>query len=370
MGPAGSGKTFLMRDLIQEGLRYGWQPVVAAPTGRAARRLGQSTGLSAQTIHRLMYAKVESTDGAPMFTAKRRPLSPNHLLVIDEASMVGSKLYGELNQWLGSPARCRVLYVGDREQLEPVKDTWGPDLMKPTAALTQVHRQALGNPIISFATAIREGSGDAWMRNWNLTEAGKPGANVTFGRGYEHAIRWYLERRHQRDTTLITYTHDIRKLIATLVKQWRGATAPIAVGDRLLARVNLGNLDIMNGDVFTVTGVERADRYRTDWLRVEVAERQEPILVNLELFEQPATAFWQWRATQGETTRALPFVHVWAGEALTVHLAQGSQWDDVGYVWCDLFTAMRRKPSRRLEAKRFLYTAATRAVENLAMFVP
>jgi ATP-dependent exoDNAse (exonuclease V) alpha subunit len=192
---------------------------------------------------------------------------------------------------------------------------------------------------------------------------------VTFGHGLDHVVRWYLERRETRDTALITYTHDVRKRINLRVKQLRGASyARIAVGDRLLARVNAGHLDVMNGDVFTVTGIERADSTRTDWLSVEVAERTDPILVNLDLFEQHPSAFWQWRNREGAHIRELPFVHVWGGEALTVHVAQGSQWDDVGFVWCDTLTRMRQRANRRDEARRLLYTAVTRAAENLVIF--
>lgn len=363
VGPAGSGKTYLMRALLGEAIAQGWDYMLACPTGRAARRLAQSTTKPAQTCHRLMYTRPEqSAAGVPLFLSKRPPPSDNHIVIIDEASMVGKKLYKELNSW--KRPKTRTLYVGDREQLEPVNDTWGPDLAAPTAALTQVHRQALGNPIIAMATAIREGGGDAWIRQWN-SRATRESA-IAFGHGIAHAVDWYLEARRTRDVALITYTHDVRRLISRIVKARRGSTRTVDVGDRLLVRVNMAGLDLMNGDVLTVTHVEEADSYQRDWIRVDVAERNEPILVNLALYEQPPNEFWSWRASQGDRIKEMPFVHVWSGEALTVHLSQGSQWDDVGFVWCPTFTNMRRR--KKEEARRFLYTAVTRAAENLRIF--
>lgn len=363
VGPAGSGKTYLMRSLLQEAKGLGWDDVLACPTGRAARRLAQSTGRPAQTCHRMMYSRVEQrVDGSPMFVDTRQPPGDEALIVVDEASMLGKKLYTKLCAW--KRRRTRILFVGDREQLEPVDDVWGPDLKQPTAALTTIHRQALESPIIRLATAVREGRGDPWIRDWNRQV--RPDSAIAFGHGIDHAVSWYLNQRDSADVALITYTHEVRRAISRVVKARRQAYNIIDVGDRLLVRVNAASLDLMNGDVLTVTHVEQADSYRTDWLRVDVAERNEPILVNLTLFEQPPSAFWAWRAQQDDVIRSLPFVHVWSGEALTVHLAQGSQWDNVGFVWCRHFTRMRRREPD--QARRFLYTAVTRAAKNLGIF--
>jgi exodeoxyribonuclease-5 len=360
-GPAGSGKTTLTKHIIKA---FGKKTVIGCPTGKAALRAQQVTGCPASTLHRLMYKGVElAADGELLFSDLTDPLSASrHLLVVDEVSMMGTKLYKDLRQW--APRTLPILYVGDAEQLEPVRDTWGVDLRNPTAALTQVHRQAQGSPIIDLATAVRQGNGDGWLGQWNPEESED---RVTLQHGLENAIRWHLDRRVSgRDSTLLTYTHQTRRTANVAIRGALGLVGPVCAGDRLMVKVNNRRTGLMNGEVLNVTRVEHRPVFnRADYIRVFTKERDYPLMINTELIERTAGDYWKWWNRAGDD-KEYPFVHVWYGDCLTVHSSQGSEWDEVGFIWDWAYKRMRKKEPDA--ARRFLYTAVTRASKNLAIF--
>ncbi|MCL2029730.1 MAG: ATP-dependent RecD-like DNA helicase [Deltaproteobacteria bacterium] len=154
-GGPGTGKTTLTRAItaIFGALRA--RQALVAPTGRAARRLAEATGLGAKTIHRLL-------EYAPQVGFQRHPERKLEvdLLLVDEASMVDLPL---MNQLTGAmPHTARLILVGDRDQLPSV----GPgrvlaDLIDSGSVavtrLTEVHRQAEGSQIVRAAHQVRRG---------------------------------------------------------------------------------------------------------------------------------------------------------------------------------------------------------------------
>jgi exodeoxyribonuclease V len=353
VGPAGSGKTTLTRTIIETTER----PVVlGAPTGKASLVLAKATGRRASTLHRLLYGTVsEDEDRNPVFGRPSAPCAPGDLLIIDESSMVGEKLYDEFMSWV--PEGATVLFVGDREQLPPVRGTWGPELVNPTAALTEVHRQAQGNPIISYATAIREGrAGDF--------EGDPDDPRLQMEESFHAAVQWLVgERKAGNDATLITFTHKVRKALNKAVRDELGlseAKHPIVSGDSLVVRYNNYKLGLMNGEVVTVEDVLDTTG---GVLEVVLKECPVPVLISVDHIGGDGRDF---RDLQ-KRFRRYNLLHVHYGQCLTVHSSQGSQWDNVGFAWDNAYERMEsRNPE---EGRRFLYTAVTRAAENLKIFV-
>jgi exodeoxyribonuclease V alpha subunit len=155
-GLPGTGKSASMRALVDV-LKANKRSVrLAAPTGKAARRLAESTGADATTIHRLLEW---APDGG--FTRdEENPIEGADVLVVDEASMLGVQLACALMDAVGP--RTHVLLVGDPDQLAPV----GPgrvleDLIDsgaiPTVRLTEIFRQAARSMIVRAAHAINAG---------------------------------------------------------------------------------------------------------------------------------------------------------------------------------------------------------------------
>lgn len=148
-GFAGTGKTTVIKTLLRE-LRLTHNVAVCAFTGKACNVLMRK-GIPASTLHSLMYDVIENEDGTIDFHIKPFLAGEPSLIIVDEASMVSTQLYNDLMRF-GKP----VVFVGDPGQLEPVGDN--PNLMKsPDFTLTKIHRQAEASPILSLATAIRQG---------------------------------------------------------------------------------------------------------------------------------------------------------------------------------------------------------------------
>ena len=156
-GGPGTGKTFAMRSLVEVLRGAGRRVRLCAPTGKAARRLAESTGHDATTIHRLLEWSGE--DGG--FTRDASdPIPGADLLVVDEASMLSLRLADALFQAVGP--RTHVLLVGDADQLPPVgagrvlDDLLDSDAV-PAVRLTEIFRQAARSLIVRAAHAINHG---------------------------------------------------------------------------------------------------------------------------------------------------------------------------------------------------------------------
>jgi exodeoxyribonuclease V alpha subunit len=155
-GGPGTGKTTLLRSLLIALDDAGIRPALAAPTGRAARRLAEACGREAKTIHRLLEYSPE--DGS-FLRNEAFPLRTNYLIV-DEASMMDIELAASLLRAL--TANASVLLVGDRDQLPSVgpgsvlKDIIASGAV-PVVHLRQVYRQAQQSLIIANAHRLNHG---------------------------------------------------------------------------------------------------------------------------------------------------------------------------------------------------------------------
>jgi exodeoxyribonuclease V alpha subunit len=155
-GGPGVGKTTIVRGIVSILSRKGLTVSLAAPTGRAAKRLGEATGATASTLHRLL--EWRPAEGQFARNADR-PLGCD-VLVVDEASMLDVRLAADLVGAL--PDRARLVLVGDVDQLPSV----GPGTVLrdviasgavPTVRLTEIFRQAAESLIVTNAHRIHDG---------------------------------------------------------------------------------------------------------------------------------------------------------------------------------------------------------------------
>jgi len=368
VGAAGCGKTTLMRSTIQiVEEELGRACTLLAPTGKAAFRLSEVTGRACSTVHKALYPRVsrDKATGELHFHSPQGVCGPGQLAVIDEASMVGPKLYNDIHQSL--PARAQVLYVGDKEQLMPVdpkakpgSPTWGPSMEEPDAELTKVHRQQDGNPILAYATAIREGWGNDWSQTYEHDSD-----QLQVYRGYQSAMKWTLDQyKAGLDATVLTYTNRMRHKLNRDIRQGLGLyrEGPVVPGDRLLVRVNNHDLQLMNGEVVTVEAVEHAVSDICANAVVVHTERGS-FLLNLDYFNGSKNHYIEWK--QKRAKRDPVWVHCDHGFALTIHASQGSEWERVCVVVDG--AVLRRTRESPDEGRRMIYTAVTRARDQLAM---
>ena len=135
-----------------------YTPVLTATTNKAAENLTQITGDEAKTIHSHLGLRVQTDFKTNITTLIPRSnnMDKRHqeLLFIDEASYIDAQLLGYIFKLT---VNCKIVFIGDPAQLTPVKSIGAPvfDAKFPGAALTQVVRQAEGNPIVDLATKFR-----------------------------------------------------------------------------------------------------------------------------------------------------------------------------------------------------------------------
>ncbi|HEY4185422.1 MAG TPA: ATP-dependent RecD-like DNA helicase [Polyangia bacterium] len=155
-GGPGVGKTTIVRGIVSILSRKGCKVALAAPTGRAAKRLSEATGQTATTLHRLLeWRPAEGVFGR----APSRPIDAD-LLVVDEASMLDVRLAADLVAALAPGSR--LVLVGDVDQLPSVGpgtvlgDLIASDVV-PTVRLTEIFRQAGQSLIVRNAHRIHDG---------------------------------------------------------------------------------------------------------------------------------------------------------------------------------------------------------------------
>lgn len=159
-GGPGTGKTTTINAIIKAFEERGMEVLLAAPTGRAAKRMTETTGKDAKTIHRLLEITFGKDELHQHFERNEDYPLEGDVLIIDEASMIDVTLMYHLLKAV--PVGMRVLFVGDRDQLPSV----GPgNILKnmiesgviPTVMLDKIFRQALESEIIMNAHRINKG---------------------------------------------------------------------------------------------------------------------------------------------------------------------------------------------------------------------
>ncbi len=333
-GYAGTGKTTLARHLA-EGVDG--DVVFAAYTGKAALVM-QSRGChNARTIHSLIYRPKEVESEEPSFVLNGDSEAADaKLIVIDECSMVDEELGRDLLSF-GRP----VLVLGDPAQLPPVKGGGYFTEAEPDVMLSEVHRQAAGDPIVRLSMIVREG-GRPTLGDYGATR---------------------VIRRDDIDSAAVLSADQVlvglnrtrrlyNKRIRTLLNRTSQTPEP---GDKLVCLRNDRAKGLLNGGVWRV---QTATGVRNGKLRMGVVPDEDPgrkpqrIGVAPVFFETEDEIPFSLRKNSDEFDY---------GYALTVHKAQGSQWDEV--VLFDESYAFRE------HRNRWLYTGVTRASKRLILVI-
>jgi len=329
-GWAGTGKSTLAVHLAQDVRNVKF----AAFTGKAALVMRKRGCKGAQTIHSLIYTLVSEKDGEPRFVLDdESPAADADLIVIDEVSMVDEQLGKDLLSF-----GVKVLVLGDPFQLPPVQGAGFFTADEPDLMLTEIHRQAADNPIIHLSMQVREGG---------FLERGSYGESIVVGR--EHVERNAVLEADQvlvgRNRTRLQYNDRLRELKGLPFHE------PVE-GDRMVCLRNNPRKRLLNGQIWYVTEVlKRSNGKYTLMLGADEGKGEAKVLTHKAFFSGEEEALsWPERRQFDEFT---------FGYCLTVHKAQGSQWDNV-YLFDESFVF-------REERARWLYTGITRAAERITV---
>lgn len=338
-GYAGTGKTTVIAYIVNS-WPYG-KLLIAAPTGKAAQRLREK-GVDACTIHQLAYRFAgHDADGNPEFDW--HGMARDRLVIVDEASMVNSEIYGDLID-----NGYRILFVGDHGQLAPVGGD--PGIMRnPDFALSVIHRQDDAG-LLSFAHDLREGrmpeaQGAAevlHIKPWDESDVLQTLAQA------DTAICWKNDNRHWLN-------HEIMQRLGVipgdLPYDHKSARAVLkhleSTGEwfKLLVLRNNYRMGVANGQVVEAK-ITKVTRVSSVFGKVRKNGREFDASLDKDTFRASARGM------------ECPRDHIMGdfGYCLTAHKAQGSEWP---------WVAVYDDYTKRDERARWAYTAATRAKDRL-----
>lgn len=333
-GYAGTGKTTLAKHFAEQ---IDGDVCFAAFTGKASLVMRKNGCEGARTIHSLIYiGQLNKKTGEMTWKLnKGSPLADAAIVIIDECSMVDEELGKHLMSF-NKP----ILVLGDPAQLPPVSGAGFFTEHKPDVMLTEIHRQAEGNPIIHLATQVRNGV---------IPNLGTYGESRIVSKLASTDALDADQIIVGRNITRENLNSKMRKLIKL------DPSSPVQ-GDRLICLKNNKKLGIFNGGMFTVEKIPETN-YKTDFLQMDLNSDDEdrPILKTKihKSFFMDGVPKPDWKVLKG--SQEMDYAY-----AITCHRAQGSQWDNVlvyDESWCF-----------REHSFRWLYTSITRAKEKVTIF--
>lgn len=411
-GYAGTGKTTAISTLIKLLPKYNLKTVLLAPTGRAAKVLGNYSKKDASTIHRKIYRKKSAMSPDMHFS-----LSPNlhkdTLFIIDEASMIadektdysGSSLLEDVISYVYNQQNNRIIFVGDTAQLPPVGSLESPALTKnylekfsleiSDVELTDVVRQEKESGILYNATTIRELIRTAQEDFPKLQTKGfsdvfsMMGDKIIEGLNYAYD-KYGLENclvicRSNKGANL--FNQHIRHQILWREDELTGGDLVMVVKNNYFWLAEEKGGFIANGDIGKITRVKNIhEMYGFRFADVQIHFEdidQEPISCKVMLdtlyvessnlpYDRQKVLFDEiikdyehlsTKRAKMEEMRKNPYfnaIQIKFAYAVTCHKAQGGQWNvvfiDQGYLTEEMLNT---------ELLRWLYTATTRATKEL-----
>jgi exodeoxyribonuclease V alpha subunit len=362
-GGPGTGKTTVIKGIVEifadlHGLSLDpkdytkdrpFPILLAAPTGRAAKRMSEATGLPAVTIHRLL-----GWNGAEGFTHDEDEPISGRLLIVDEMSMVDTWLANQLFKSI--PDGMQVILVGDEDQLPSV----GPgqvlkDLLRagvvPTVRLTEVYRQAEGSSIIELAHQMKNGvvpsdlTAQKADRSFIRCQAGQVAevvrqiADNARKKGFAVKDIQVLAPMYRGPAGIDRMNQVLQELFNPKSEKKRELSVGdvvYRVGDKVLQLVNQPEDNVFNGDIGEIVAIFYAK---------ENTEKQDLVVVSFDGIEVTYS-----RQDLSQITHAY---------CCSIHKAQGSEFPIV------ILPVV--KSYYRMLKRNLLYTAVTRSKQFLIL---
>ena len=273
-GGPGTGKTTIINAIIKIYRKMGQKPLLAAPTGRAAKRMTEATGHEAKTLHRLL----EFSPGGGTF--KRNDTNPLEadLIIIDETSMVDTVLMYHFLKAV--PLKSTLILVGDVDQLPSVgpgnvlKDIIASGCV-PTVRLNEIFRQSRRSMIIVNAHRINNGEmpitarDDVHLNDFRFLIVEEPEDALAKiislckddipARSKYHPVRdiQVLTPMHRGVAGVANLNVELQKVLNPKGDEIIRGGKTLRVGDKVMQIRNNYDKDVYNGDIGTIVGIDR-----------------------------------------------------------------------------------------------------------------
>lgn len=356
-GGPGTGKTTIIKAMIDLFCMYGMNVELCAPTGRAAKRMSEATSFETKTIHRLLEAQTRENEEMYFFRNEENPLECD-AIIIDECSMIDLPLMANLLKAVTS--RTKLIMIGDIHQLPPV----GPgsvfkDIIKSdrynTIELTHIFRQAQKSMIVVSAHAINNGE--------HLELVPKSGNDF-----------YYVARNTSEEITktiieLCTnripkkYNYNIFSGIQIISPSRKGENGTEVLNANIQASVNPPSPKLKEkkvlGGIFRVNDkvMQIKNNYDIFWTKgnedgMGIFNGDIGVIEDISMRDEEITINFDGRVAKYDFTQ---LDELELAYAVTVHKSQGSEYPVV------VIPIFRFSP--KLLTRNLLYTAVTRAKE-------
>lgn len=370
-GQAGTGKTTIMRQIYEALLDAGHDIALAAPTGKAAKRISEATGITATTLHRLLEF-THPGDPDPK-TGKVTGLSvprrgPDNqldqsVILVDEASMINKQLWRDLIDAMSRGAIIRCF--GDVNQLPPIEDDYKDKsdspfqtaLKKfPSVTLTHIYRQGEGSGIVQNGHKILNGMMPHRADDFKLMFTGEVPPNdpvsqllklvkesgIDFN-SLDNQIITPINKswigQYELNIKLQQLIQGDKMFSATMLPRprWdKDSTCMIVPGDKVIWKKNDYKLEIYNGETGLIVDIVN------DIISINFGDR----IVGVPPWVEYLNA-------DGDTTGYDPREQIDLAYAVTTHKSQGSEYLNIVYVL--------DRSSYSMHHRNNFYTAVTRA---------
>jgi exodeoxyribonuclease V alpha subunit len=362
-GGPGTGKTTVIKGIVElyaelhgcslDPKDYRDEPfpvLLTAPTGRAAKRMTESTGLPAMTIHRML-----GWNGQSGFQTDEEKSIEGKLLIVDEMSMVDTWLAHQLFKSL--PDDIQVILVGDEDQLPSVgpgqvlKDLLASEAV-PTVRLTDIYRQEEGSSIIELAHHMKKGNipdditkpqkdrSFIPCRSGQIPEVVKKVVENAKKKGYSARDVQVLAPMYRGPAGINALNELLQEIFNSnpdgTRKEITFGDIKYRIGDKVLQLVNQPENNVFNGDIGEVVSIFYAK---------ENTEKQDMVIVSYEGNEVTYT-----RQDLNQLTHAY---------CCSIHKSQGSEFPIVILPVVKSYYRMLRR--------NLLYTAITRSKQSLIL---
>lgn len=342
-GGPGTGKTTTTQGIIAAFRAYGLKVLLAAPTGRAAKRLSETTGMKAETIHRLLGCR--PPEG--YLRNEKNPLEGD-VLVVDECSMIDIILMNSLLKAV--PESMRLLLVGDTDQLPAVgagnvlRDIIDSGVF-PVIRLTRIFRQAQTSRIIMNAHRVNAGK---------MPDISNGKTADFFFMECEDADTAAAKIVELVNTKLPAYYHIQPQSIQVLTPMQRGAAGAASLNLALQEALNPKG-DGLHRNGFVFRSGDKVMQIKNNYDK-EIFNGDIGMVQSVNIQDRSLTVNFDGRLVEYDVTELDELLHAYA---TTIHKAQGSEYPVVVMpVLMSHYVMLQRN---------LIYTGITRAKKILVM---
>lgn len=371
-GKAGTGKTTIIRQVHNILVAAGYTVALAAPTGKAAKRIKEATGIQAQTFHRLLEftspGEPDPKTGKPIWVSypkrnRNNPL-PYDVVIGDEYAMINKELHGDIVGAIKPGGR--LLTFGDVNQLPPIED--GAAAKTPSKfseilvkfngiTLETIHRTGAGSGIADNGSRVLRGMAPVRKPDFTIAMTTQPVSSVL-----EH-VKGHADAFRSTNSQVITPTNvswvgqyklnvAIQSMLHPYSSGWfdlarhewqQKQPVRVRVGDKVVINKNLYSVSTNDGSQGVFNGETGIIKDINQWGDIEI-----------DLGDRVAMLPPSMVITIGDQTRTIyPHREIGLAYALTTHKCQGSEYEHVLYV-------MAKSQTMMLNRFNF-YTGITRA---------